>query len=141
MIRNKVFLILSLGVPVMCNADAVIDSCRDVVYADEPVCFVSHLRLISRPMDYDGKLVVFSSVIRVKLAPPHSLYFSKEASDRQDEIDSILLNFSDEEIDSSSLPNRGWVRVHGRFHVNRGDAASAALATIDPVVKIFAETQ
>lgn len=141
MIRRNVFLILALGAPAMGNADAALDTCRDVVYADEPVCFVSHLRLISNPMAYDGRLVVFSSVLRVKSAPPHSLYFSKEATDRQDEIDSILLNLSDEEMDSASLSNRGWVRVHGRFHVNRGDAASAALATIDPVVKIFAETQ
>lgn len=113
--------------------------CHEIAISEESICRVSHFQLAAHPDEFDGKLVVFSSVLRKIPNGPLRLYYSNEAADYEMADDVIVI--SEESIDTAKAEvlADGLVRVYGRFHARESGRREAGIGAIEPVLEIFNE--
>ena len=98
------------------------DSCGAYGGLTEPVCHVSHIRLIADRDKYDGKMVTFSAIVSYRKDSDYKkddtalLYSSSDMEKLEIHDDAIIIEYDIfEKLAERGIKSGEWVNIVGRF--------------------------
>ncbi|MGY6518468.1 MAG: hypothetical protein ACXIUZ_07120 [Lysobacteraceae bacterium] len=112
-------------------AESVPAECVPVRGSEEPVCMVSHLRVLVDPARFDGRLVRLSGVFRPLDEASFQIYLSREYAEQLQQIDAIRVVVPEGVSLDRQPDDLEWIRVEGRFRVGQGPHPRTFLGAIE----------
>lgn len=139
MTRLFIGFILGLMALPSLGRDVTSRFCRETAVSDEQICRVSHFQLAAHPDDFDGRLVLFTTVLRKVPEGPLRLYYSVEAANNEMDDDIIVISNEPASRVLIDKVSDGFVRVYGRFRARNANERTMGVGVISPVIEMFNE--